>query len=137
MELARIAYGLAAAAAAWAPATASGQEAAPTAEAAAIVDRFLETLRSNSHAELGSFVTDRVRTGGGRSLRRDQVVLVHQGYTVVMFGPLRSSSCEAQGRRRMNCILRFQSRVLRQRYTVDSGRISGIETLPLPRGMLN
>ena len=113
------------------PVGASGQVSAPQADPAATVDRFLRTLQSGHHDRLGSLVTDRVATGEGNNpLSRSQIVLLHTGFTTMMFGPLRTFDCEAPASSVITCTLRFQSRSLRQRYTVTSGLISGIETIP-------
>lgn len=113
------------------PVAAFAQASVPQADRAAVVDRFLRTLRGGHHDRLGALTTDRVATGDGESLRRDQIILLHQGYTEVMFGPLRSHSCEPPVAAATVCTLRFRSSSLRQRYTVDGGLISGIEILPM------
>jgi hypothetical protein len=112
------------------PAAAFGQAQAPQADPAAVVDQFLRTLRSGHHDRLGSLVTERVATDEGHSLSRSQIVLLHEGFTAMMFGPLRAYDCEAPASSIVTCTLRFQTRSLRQRYTVTSGLISGIETIP-------
>lgn len=110
------------------------QAPAPQADPAAVVDRFLRTFRGGHHDRLGALIADRVATGDGESLRRDQIVLLHRGYTEAMFGLLRSYSCEPPVAAATVCMLRFRSRYLRQRYTVEAGLISGIEILPIDEG---
>jgi hypothetical protein len=126
----RLAFSLALILAAANPAAAVGQTEAPHADPGAAVDLFLRTLRSGHHDRLGSLVTDRVATDEGHSLSRSQIILLHTGYTAMMFGPLRTFDCEAPASNIVTCTLRFQARSLRQRYTVTSGLVSGIETLP-------
>ncbi|HVQ09638.1 MAG TPA: hypothetical protein VMS43_14500 [Allosphingosinicella sp.] len=113
------------------PLAALAQAPTPQGDPAAIVDRFLRTLRGGHHDRLGVLITDRVATGDGESLRRDQIILLHRGYTDAMFGPLRSYACEPPIAAATICMLRFRSRHLRQRYTVEAGLISGIEILPV------
>jgi len=100
------------------------------ADSAGTVDRFLRTLGSGHPDRLGSLVTDRVANGDGHSLRRSQIVDLHTAFTTFMFGPMRSFDCEPPAAGIVTCTLHFQSRSLRQRYTVTSGLISGIETIP-------
>jgi len=126
----RAAFGLLAGLALAAPTVAYGQAAPSEAGPAAVVDQFLQNLRRGRHAALGALLPDRVRTGEGETLRRDQVILLYQGYTLAMFGPLRSFACDAPETNAVTCRLRFQSRSLRERYTVEAGLISGIEILP-------
>jgi hypothetical protein len=111
-------------------APASAQNEAAPADPAAVVETFLRTFGGNHVERIGPLLTDRVATGDGESLRRNQIVLLHQGYRQLMFGPLRSFLCEAPVANAVTCMLRFQSRSLRQRYTVETGLIAGIETLP-------
>lgn len=107
------------------------QTVAPRNDPAALVDRFLQTLQRGQHHRLGPLLTDRVANGEGRSLTRSQMVLLYQGYTHLMFGPMRSFDCTALGTNTVTCMLHFQSRRLRERYTVEpSGLISVIEVLP-------
>ena len=113
------------------PVAAFAQTPTPQADPAAVVDRFLRTFRGGHHDRLGALITDRVATGDGESLRRDQIILLHRGYTEAMFGPLRSYSCEPPIAAATVCTLRFRSSRLRQRYTVAAGLISGIEILPM------
>ena len=112
------------------PPAASAQAPTPEADPAGTVDRFLRTFGSGHVDRLGSLVTDRVATGEGNSLSRSQIVLLHQGMTAMVFGPLRAFACEPPAASIVTCTLRSQSRSLRQRYTVTSGLISGIETIP-------
>ena len=112
------------------PAVAFGQDAAPQADPASVVDRFLRALRRGNHDRLGRFVAESVTTGEGRSLSRTQVSLLYQGYTAFMFGPLRSFACDAPVANAVTCRLNFQSSWLRERYAVESGLISAIEILP-------
>jgi hypothetical protein len=113
------------------PVAALAQAPAPQGDSAAIVERFLRALGGGHHDRLGALITDRVATGDGESLRRDQIILLHRGYTEAMFGPLRSYACEPPIAAATICMLRFRSRSLRQRYTVEAGLISGIEILPM------
>jgi hypothetical protein len=96
---------------------------------AAAVDTFLRTLRGGRINRLGPLLADRV-AGGESTLDRSQVLLLHRGYAELLFGPLRSFECDPPVANAVICVLRFQSLSLRQRYTVESGLISGIETLP-------
>ncbi len=112
------------------PAVGSAERAAPSAEPAAVVDRFLQTLRRGRHNRLGQLVGERVATSEGRSLSREQIRQVYLGYTALMFGPLRSYRCDTPARNAVTCRLDFQSRWLRERYTVEAGLISAIEVLP-------
>ena len=112
------------------PALGSARAAAPSAEPAAIVDRFLHTLRRGRHNRLGALVAERVAQGEGRSLSREQIRQVYLGYTALMFGPLRSFRCDPPAGNSVTCRLDFQSRWLRERYTVEAGLITGIEVLP-------
>jgi hypothetical protein len=112
-------------------APASGQNDAGPADPAGIIDGFLRTLRGGRIERLGPLLADQVVGGGEeRPLNRSQVLLLHRGYTEIMFGPLRSYACATPVANAVTCVLRFQSRSLRQRYTVESALIAGIETLP-------
>ncbi len=112
-------------------APASGQHDAAPADAAGAVDRFLRTLRGGRIDRLGPLVAERVAGDDDqRSLDRSQVILLHRGFTEIIFGPLRSFACDAPLANAVTCTLRFQSRSLRQRYTVESGLVARIETLP-------
>lgn len=113
------------------PIAALAQAPAPQGDPGAVVDRFLPTLRSGRHDRLGALITDRVATGDGESLRRDQIILLHRGHTEAMFGPLRAYSCEPPIAAATIGMLRFRSSSLRQRYTVEAGLISGVEILPM------
>jgi hypothetical protein len=114
------------------PVAALGQ-AAQQPDPAATVDRFLQVLQRGQHRRLGPLLADRVANGEGRSLSRSQMVLVYEGYTYLMFGPMRSRECAPPETNKVTCTLHFQSRRLTERYTVEpSGLISGIEALPDP-----
>lgn len=116
------------------PAAALGQ-GAQQADPAAVVDRFLQILQRGQHHRLGPLLTDRVGNDEGRSLSRSQMVLLYQGYTHIMFGPMRSRDCAPPVTNTVTCTLHFQSRRLTGRYTVESsGLISRIEILPADTG---
>lgn len=105
-------------------------DAAPT-DPAGVTDRFLRTLGGGNVNRLGPLLAEQVAGGADeRPLNRNQVILLHRGYREIMFGPLRSFACDPPVANAVTCVLRFQSRSLRQRYTVESGLIAGIETLP-------
>lgn len=109
----------------------SGQNEAAPADPAGVADRFLRTLRDGRVNRLGPLLAERVAGAADDPvLDRSQVLLLHRGYTEVMFGPLRSFACEPPAANAVTCVLRFQSRSLRQRYTVEAGLVSGIEILP-------
>jgi hypothetical protein len=112
-------------------APASGQNEAAPADPTGVVDGFLRTLRGGRVNRLGPLLAEQVAVGGdARPLNRSQVLLLHRGYTELMFGPLRSFACDAPVANAVTCVLRFQSSSLRQRYTIESGLIAAIETLP-------